>query len=244
MGAPGRGVVEQSGLYRFGVAAPFAADTDRRYTSAAHGAGVQAGHACGAVCGVAGAPGRPATLNHKQLPDLRLDTAGAKGRGLFTDADVPCGAVVLAFGGPRLRTSEVPDFSRAIQVGADTFLGQSHDVDDYVNHSCAPNCRIREHDGQVQLVALRPIARGEEITFDYSTCMLSEPELEACHCGAESCRGRIASFVDLTVPVQAHLPSPGRRAVVPPRAVRSGGTAPGRDGGAQRTRPALGKPPR
>jgi hypothetical protein len=46
-------------------------------------------------------------------------------------------------------------------------------------------------------VALRPIAAGEEITFDYSTCMVDEPALSACRCGAEVCRGRIGPFAEL-----------------------------------------------
>ena len=59
----------------------------------------------------------------------------------------------------------------------------------YVNHSCAPNCSFDSRARAFR--ALRPIASGEEITFDYNT---TERELAApfrCRCGAGGCVGDI-----------------------------------------------------
>ena len=63
----------------------------------------------------------------------------------------------------------------------------------WINHSCDPNsiidCGI-EDDGEVfaRIIALRPIAAGEELTYDYAfPAHLAEP----CRCGAVNCRGLI-----------------------------------------------------
>lgn len=59
---------------------------------------------------------------------------------------------------------------------------------DYVNHSCAPNAGIC---GQISLVAMRDIAPGEEITFDYAMADSSSFDEFDCACGAAACRGRV-----------------------------------------------------
>ncbi|PFH31702.1 hypothetical protein BESB_026760 [Besnoitia besnoiti] len=74
---------------------------------------------------------------------------------------------------------------------------QSGAVTRFINHSCHPNCQTRDLDGgsdddgrncHVGIFALRDIAIGEELFYNYS---LSEGALghEACHCGAPGCKG-------------------------------------------------------
>jgi hypothetical protein len=104
---------------------------------------------------------------------------------------------VLGFGGPLQHVSEIGDFTHTIQVGPETFLGPSGAVDDYVNHSCSPNCGLRPIPGVpggLGLVALRAIRAGDEITFDYSTCIQLEPSSLRCTCGSPACRGEIGDF--------------------------------------------------
>lgn len=63
----------------------------------------------------------------------------------------------------------------------------------FINHSCDPNAWVdagTTDDGQVwaTIIALRPIAIGEEITYDYAF----PPDLaEPCRCGSSTCRGLI-----------------------------------------------------
>ena len=64
---------------------------------------------------------------------------------------------------------------------------------DFFNHSCSPNAGFR---GQLFLVAMRDIAVGEEVTFDYAMVVSksngSSIEFEMdCTCGEPACRGRI-----------------------------------------------------
>lgn len=38
----------------------------------------------------------------------------------------------------------------------------------FINHSCTPNCRFEVVDKTIWIRALRPIGRGEELTYDYA----------------------------------------------------------------------------
>jgi len=104
------------------------------------------------------------------------------------------GVIVLTFHGPLMAREEIEDFTHTIQVESDRFIGASGGLDDFVNHSCDPNCVLGDARSGPRLVALRDIAPGEEVSFDYSTCILAEPEIARCMCGAARCRGEIASF--------------------------------------------------
>lgn len=82
-----------------------------------------------------------------------------------------------------LQISEVP----ALVVGpmsTDEFSNG-----DYFNHSCSPNAGLR---GDLRLVALRDIAVGEAITFDYATCMTEDDWTMECHCGTANCRQQVS----------------------------------------------------
>ncbi|XP_051208058.1 histone-lysine N-methyltransferase ATXR3 isoform X1 [Lolium perenne] len=67
-------------------------------------------------------------------------------------------------------------------------------------HSCNPNCeaKVTAVDGQYQIgvYTVRPIAEGEEITFDYNSVTESKEEHEAsvCLCGSQVCRGSYLNF--------------------------------------------------
>jgi len=69
-----------------------------------------------------------------------------------------------------------------------------------VNHSCDPNCGVRVNatvEG-FDFVALRPIAEGEEITFDYAMRNYAIEHFPArCLCGAGNCRGTVTGWKDL-----------------------------------------------
>jgi hypothetical protein len=80
-----------------------------------------------------------------------------------------------------------------LQIEEELFLGSgfpddSADPADLVNHSCDPNAGLS---GQVTLVALRDIAPGDEITFDYAMSDGSPYDEFDCVCGAPTCRGRV-----------------------------------------------------
>ena len=64
----------------------------------------------------------------------------------------------------------------------------------FINHSCEPNCKTVVEKKRVYIKALKTIAAGEELTYDYNLTREGNdtPETEkqfACHCGAKTCRG-------------------------------------------------------
>jgi SET domain-containing protein len=101
--------------------------------------------------------------------------------------------------GKVIRRDEIThDRMRVMQIGPDTYLAEDGihlHVDDLINHACDPNLGFLK--GSVDLYALRDIAVGAELVFDYSTCM-NEPSWSIpCQCGAPICRREIVSFRDL-----------------------------------------------
>jgi hypothetical protein len=71
----------------------------------------------------------------------------------------------------------------------------------WINHSCDPNCEADEADGRVYIKALRNIAAGEELNYDYGL-IIDEPYTPKllsefpCWCGAENCRGTLLTPKD------------------------------------------------
>jgi uncharacterized protein len=113
---------------------------------------------------------------------------GTHGRGVFTREGIPAGTKVLRYGGPLLRYRDTTPQTYAVQIGPNLYLGGSGGIDDYVNHCCEPNCALLMEGTVVDLVAIREIAAGEELFFDYSTTMDEDDFEMTCHCGAPSCR--------------------------------------------------------
>lgn len=124
------------------------------------------------------------------------------GLGVFAARDIAAGEVILGIRGPTIDFSETkrrgPRECMAIQVGHDRYIDtQAPGV--FVNHSCEPNAGIRNDDA---LVALRDIATGEEIRFDYSTTMEEQSFTMDCLCGAAQCRRVIRDFSTLPQHIQ------------------------------------------
>lgn len=64
----------------------------------------------------------------------------------------------------------------------------------FVNHSCAPNCRMEKWivHGQPRMALFageRPIMTGDELTYDYNFDPFSAKNVQKCLCGSENCRG-------------------------------------------------------
>lgn len=120
-----------------------------------------------------------------------------KGQGLFSRYPIARGDRVLPLQGVLLTSEELTDDLLAVQVGPDLWLASpGTTLDDYINHSCDPNIGFLT--GEPILFALRDIAAGEELCWDYSTS-LSEPgwRLDCC-CGSPQCRKVILPWGELS----------------------------------------------
>lgn len=76
------------------------------------------------------------------------------------------------------------------------------DFSRFMNHSCEPNCEAELVEGKagmrVFILALRDIAVGEELVYNYGLTLDERytPTLKkqfACHCGSKRCRGTMLS---------------------------------------------------
>jgi SET domain-containing protein len=119
------------------------------------------------------------------------------GRGVFAGEPIPAGSLISRFTGPFLRYDQTSAATYALQIGPDLYIGESGDVDDLFNHSCDPNAGVKISGTAAELRAIRDIAPGEEIAFDYSTTLDEGDFTMDCRCGSASCRGVIGDGCDL-----------------------------------------------
>jgi uncharacterized protein len=131
-------------------------------------------------------------------PKLEARSIPEKGGfGVFARDQVNQGETLAVWGGvviPGARLNEYNEYSRThgIQVEEDLFMLPltPDDPSDQFNHSCDPNAGMS---GQITLVAMRPIAVGEEICFDYAMSDSNPYDEFDCACGTPFCRGRIVA---------------------------------------------------
>lgn len=121
---------------------------------------------------------------------------GPLGRGLYATAPIAAGETVVVFGGAVVRRAQLDATpgAQAIQIDDDLFLMSrarelgGADAGEHVNHACEPNCGFL---GNVVLVAMRDIAGGEELTFDYAMSDGCDYDEFECACGRPGCRRKV-----------------------------------------------------
>ncbi|KAH8272251.1 hypothetical protein KR018_006672, partial [Drosophila ironensis] len=82
----------------------------------------------------------------------------------------------------------------------------------FVNHSCEPNCEMQKWSvnglSRMVLFAKRPIAQGEELTYDYNFSLFNPSEGQPCRCRMPQCRGVIGGKSQRVKPLPAADPKP------------------------------------
>ena len=131
---------------------------------------------------------------------------GKYGKGVFAVEDIKSGQTIKIFGGEVISFDETEKRIKAgeenrtdtLQVGLELDM----DLDELsrtFNHSCEPNAGFR---GVSELIAIKDIKKGEEITYDYSATV--GPNIPrtlwemTCDCGSANCRKVIGNV--LTIP--------------------------------------------
>jgi uncharacterized protein len=131
---------------------------------------------------------------HYLSPKLAARPAPHKGgMGVFAIEPVGRGEVLAMWGGRVVTVEEIYRFDEQqrhymIQIEEELFLTPSDPTEaaEYVNHSCDPSAGLN---GQIALLALRDIAPGEEICFDYAMSESHSLFEFECRCGSPRCRG-------------------------------------------------------
>ncbi len=135
------------------------------------------------------------------------------GRGVYATRDIRSGEKIIEYTGRLISWKEadrVPpsdpndpnhtflfslsDGKRVIDASV------SRNAARWINHSCDPNCETEENEaGRVFIEALRDIASGEELHYDY--CLVVDEKINKklkrqyrCLCGAEQCRGTMLAL--------------------------------------------------
>lgn len=125
---------------------------------------------------------------------LIIRSSGIHAAGCYTTTAIRKGARVAEYTGARMSKQEADALYQGSPVtylfglGDGSMVIDGHGLAMFINHSCDPNCETSEIDGRVWITAIRNIAAGEEITYDY--CLYDGGDEKApCNCGAGHCRG-------------------------------------------------------
>ena len=131
-------------------------------------------------------------------PKARKGTPSSiEGRGLIAVAPIRAGELVAIKGGHIVTTARLHALPERLQNSeiqiADGFHLVALDEAEYepvmlfINHSCEPNVGFA---GNVNLVAMRDIGPGEELTTDYALFDDYDGQMQ-CRCETPSCRRTI-----------------------------------------------------
>lgn len=134
-------------------------------------------------------------------PKLKVKKTVKYDLGTFAQEDIKKGDLLLVLSGYVMKLSEEEKLpgtlsDNGIQVTEDFSLCVSKKEElggiNFFNHSCDPNVGIK---GQIFLVAMKDIKKGEEATFDYAMTLSrsknAKPYRLKCLCGKKNCRGVI-----------------------------------------------------
>jgi SET domain-containing protein len=127
-----------------------------------------------------------------------VDRSPIQGRGVFAAVDIARGEAILAIDDSRIVTPQRPlhpqageyDFYRSYLAERTVVLMQYPER--HINHCCDPNSFIKTVIETRYVFALRDVAAGEEITYDYSING-SGAAVWKCSCGSAGCRHTIYS---------------------------------------------------
>lgn len=76
-----------------------------------------------------------------------------------------------------------------VQIGDEKHITLVPEFLQYINHSCAPN--VFFDTSRLQLIALRDIHAGEELSFFYPSTEWEMTQSFHCYCGHSACLGEI-----------------------------------------------------
>lgn len=145
-------------------------------------------------------------MNHQKDLGIIRFFSNINGYGVKAQTNFNPGEVVVTFTGEPITlvtANQLYDqgFDYLLQISPQAFLKLNNDCK-YINHSCSPNCAFLNNNGE--LVALKPIHQGEEITFDYSANEDTDFQLK-CLCLQPNCRQTILPFHKNSSIVQQQL---------------------------------------
>lgn len=138
----------------------------------------------------------------ESVMSLIIRSSAIHAAGCYTTEPIKKRSRVVEYTGPRI-TKELADAkyensptTYLFGIGDGSIVIDGHGIAMFLNHSCDPNCETDEVRGRVWIKAIRDIAAGEELTYDYNLYDGDDDEA-ICNCGAANCRGSMYSPEEL-----------------------------------------------
>jgi SET domain-containing protein len=143
-----------------------------------------------------------------KAPAFEIRESVIAGKGAFALRPIARGERLIEYVGERISHEEADrryddesmeeHHTFLFTVSARTVIDATRDGNDsrYINHSCDPNCEAEIVRGRVWISAIRDIAEGEELHYDYAYERSGDETDEderryRCLCGTSVCRGSI-----------------------------------------------------
>lgn len=137
---------------------------------------------------------------------IQVRRSGVHGKGVYAQVAFAPGDTIVEYKGELISWDEAqrrhphdpadPNHTFYFHINSGDVIdgGVNGNAARWINHACDPNCETDEAEGRVFIKALKPIAAGDELFYDYRL-MLEErhtPKVKkeyACLCGSPRCRG-------------------------------------------------------
>ena len=144
---------------------------------------------------------------------IQTRRSGVHGNGVFAVQDIAEGETLIEYKGEVISWKEAlrrhphdpaqPHHTFYFHIDDDRVIDGkvNGNAARWINHSCEPNCEADEQDGRVFIKALRNIAAGDELNYDYGL-VIDEPYTQKllsefpCWCGSVDCRGTLLAPKD------------------------------------------------
>ena len=150
----------------------------------------------------------PATESQQVNKYFELRQSSIEGRGGFAIRPIRKGTRIIEYTGQRISHDEADKryddggmgrhHTFLFSIDKSTVIDAAVDGNEarFINHSCAPNCEAIDEKKRIYIEAIRNIAPGEELTYDYAyerdgTEDEDWERIYICKCGAPTCRGTI-----------------------------------------------------
>jgi len=151
---------------------------------------------------------KKASPGEKANKYFELRRSSIQGRGAFATRPIKRGTRIIEYTGERISPEEADrryddggmgrHHTFLFSVDSKTCIDAAVDGNDarFINHSCDPNCEAVDERKRIYIEAIRDIAEGEELAYDYQyerdgTEDEKWEKIYVCKCGAPTCRGTI-----------------------------------------------------
>src|SRR3989344_2926424 len=151
--------------------------------------------------------GRKNFLLKLEIEDVCVKESPLQGKGVFATKDFKKSDLILEIDDTHVVEDEnklTPEQHAFDLDYLEDKIILMQEPEKYINHSCNPNTYVKTKSGIRQVLAMRDISKGDEITYDYSINGDNEGTFE-CRCGSKNCRKIYqGNFFKLPIELQKH----------------------------------------